>query len=425
MKKFCSLVGVLATLILMLSSSHVFAFHDGGVAQCEGCHTMHNSSGGTAMTTNGTAIGTANAYLLQGQDASSTCLNCHQGDTADGSVEFLISTSDSALPAGSPPLQLTPGGDFGWLKKDYTWAGGESKGEHHGHNIVALDYGYSPDTTLSNAPGGSTNYPANKLGCMSCHDPHGRYRILSTGVQGTTGKPIRGSGSYGAEPDATTAVGVYRLLGGTGYYPESVGAAYAFLPAAILYQAPYAVSPTDYNRSEASSDTRVAYGKFTDTFCVNCHDLFHSTFASGLVHPVGQTLSSTERVNYNKYVKSGDMSGDVTTAYLSLVPFQEDNTTNLATLLGQTTKTTGASGAEKVTCLSCHRAHASGFDSMLRFSVQSTFITINGAYPDKDTDPANARGRTSAETQQAYYDRPPSVFATYQRVLCNKCHAKD
>ena len=59
---------------------------------------------------------------------------------------------------------------------------------------------------------------------MSCHDPHGKYRILSAGVQGTTGKPIRESGSYGAEPDATTAVGVYRLLGGAGYYPESVGA---------------------------------------------------------------------------------------------------------------------------------------------------------------------------------------------------------
>ncbi|HKI48657.1 MAG TPA: cytochrome C, partial [Desulfobacteria bacterium] len=206
----------------------------------------------------------------------------------------------------------------------------------------------------------------------------------------------------------------------------SVGAAYAFLNSAILYQAPYAVAPTDYNRSEASSDTRVAYGKFTDMFCVNCHDLFHSTFANGLVHPVGQTLSSAIRANYNSYVKSGDMTGTSGTAYLSLVPFQEDNQTNLATLLSQTTKTDGAvSGSEKVTCLSCHRAHASGFDSMLRYSVQSTFVTINGAYPDMGTNPDDAMGRTVAEMQQAYYDRPASTFASYQRVLCNKCHAKD
>jgi hypothetical protein len=33
--------------------------------------------------------------------------------------------------------------------------------------------------------------------------------------------------------------------------------------------------------------------------------------------------------------------------------------------------------------------------------------------------------RTAAEIQAAYYDRPATKFATYQRVYCNKCHAKD
>jgi hypothetical protein len=35
------------------------------------------------------------------------------------------------------------------------------------------------------------------------------------------------------------------------------------------------------------------------------------------------------------------------------------------------------------------------------------------------------RGRLEGDAQAAYYDRPATVFATYQRVLCNKCHAKD
>jgi len=42
----------------------------------------------------------------------------------------------------------------------------------------------------------------------------------------------------------------------------------------------------------------------------------------------------------------------------------------------------------------------------------------NGAYPAE-------MGRTAIETQGAYYDRPSTVFATYQKSLCNKCHAKD
>ena len=41
------------------------------------------------------------------------------------------------------------------------------------------------------------------------------------------------------------------------------------------------------------------------------------------------------------------------------------------------------------------------------------------------TVPQFARGRLGAETQAAYYDRPVTAFASYQRVLCNKCHAKD
>jgi hypothetical protein len=38
---------------------------------------------------------------------------------------------------------------------------------------------------------------------------------------------------------------------------------------------------------------------------------------------------------------------------------------------------------------------------------------------------AQHRGRLIADWSAAYYDRPSTQFATYQRVLCNKCHAKD
>lgn len=83
-------------------------------------------------------------------------------------------------------------------------------------------------------------------------------------------------------------------------------------------------------------------------------------------------------------------------------------------------------------CLSCHRAHASGFIDMLRWENEYEFITkvIAGAtsYGGTDvaaTDNALSRGRLNAEKVAAYYDRPATQFATYQRVLCNKCHAKD
>jgi hypothetical protein len=86
--------------------------------------------------------------------------------------------------------------------------------------------------------------------------------------------------------------------------------------------------------------------------------------------------------------------------------------------------------------MSCHRAHASGFKHMLRFDYGHEFMTRvdaagNTVYPSPDesaTGPgqqASAQGRTPLERERAYYGRPATVFAPYQRVLCNKCHVKD
>src|SRR5512136_2138180 len=92
------LVIMAAALLTIGLSGMAYAFHDGGVASCEGCHTMHNSIGNTAATTvinsssnsikvshtNGKPQFTGVAYLLKGSDQSSTCLNCHSGATLSG-----------------------------------------------------------------------------------------------------------------------------------------------------------------------------------------------------------------------------------------------------------------------------------------------------------------------------------------------------
>src|SRR5512142_770670 len=105
-----------AALMLFGLTGASYAFHSGGVAECEGCHTMHNSLGGVKMTINANPIGVANAYLLQGQDQSSTCLNCHgKPDTAP--TGYHIMTTPFA--AATLPVEMTPGGDFTWLAKTF------------------------------------------------------------------------------------------------------------------------------------------------------------------------------------------------------------------------------------------------------------------------------------------------------------------
>ncbi len=267
-------------VLLFVSGNRTQAFHSGGVAECGGCHSMHSPKAG-------------GSYLLVGTDQSSTCLTCHERSGTSPS-SYRVSTPQANMPAGSAPVQRTPGGDFGWLKKDYTWSitRGTSTstytedGDTHGHNIIAVDYGYAIGNNTT-APGGT--FSAGSLGCQSCHDPHGQLRRLSTGayerggVIGETWAPIIGSGSYAtsADPAAGEAVGAYRLLRGDGDASQTV--TFAGVPIAVV--------PDTYNQSEAANQVRVAYGAAgTNTWgnwCATCHPDNHSG-GGNYVHPVDE-----------------------------------------------------------------------------------------------------------------------------------------
>ncbi|MDA8103849.1 MAG: hypothetical protein M0Z71_00560 [Nitrospiraceae bacterium] len=407
----------IAKIFMLLSSGESFAFHSGGVAECMGCHNIHDAKSASA--------------LLAGTDISSTCLDCHGESGAGG---YHIATPDADMPAGTPPGNMTPGGDFGWLKKAYTYSPRTGTttvepGERHGHNIVAVDFGYTADSTNTTAPGGDMD--ATKLACNSCHDNHGKLRRMGSDAAptfGVTGAPIIASGSYGNSPApaAGQAVGAYRLLRGPGSTAGSGGKTFtAVFNAAV---------PATYNRSEATTPTRVAYGYGISEWCATCHPDMHTATSSKMTHPVNQGLSSAEVDNYSKYKGSGIMTGSAATSYDSLVPFQTDNTRNYTTLkslaVNDGSKATGPATSDRVMCLSCHRAHATGWPHMTRWNNDGELIAVDGVWPGTDS-PSSiasqakyAQGRTVTETTVAY-NGATMHYASYQRSLCNKCHAKD
>ncbi|RJR16652.1 MAG: cytochrome C [Nitrospiraceae bacterium] len=416
-KVYTALIALFAMILLPATDSR--AFHSGGVAECTGCHHIHDAS--------------SSSSLLTGTDISSTCLNCHG---ASGASSYRISTPDADMPAGTPPGNRTPGGDFGWLKKTYTYSprtGTTSveAGEMHGHNIVAADFGYVADSRNTTAPGG--NMDSAQLSCNSCHDNHGRLRRTGTDaapVFGITGAPIIGSGSYknSSVPAAGQAVGAYRLLRGS----TLQGAGSGGKTFNVVFNA---VAPATYNRSEATTHTRVAYGRGISDWCATCHPDMHTATSSKMTHPVNQMLATVVTNIYNKYRGSGNATGTTATAYDSIVPFQSDNLINYTTLKAQASDDgsvkSGPVGSDRVMCLSCHRAHASGWEYMTRWNATGNeFIAVDGVWPGTDS-PSTvasqakyAQGRTVAETTKAYNDKT-MVYASYQRSLCNKCHAKD
>jgi hypothetical protein len=314
MKKVC----FFGVVILFLAgyAVPVIAFHDGGVARCNGCHTMHNSQDGALVDPDSP---TGNPYLLIDATPTDVCLSCH--------ASFGQFSSDGQTRG--------PGGDFYWLTQDVTWVTDSvtywSYGREHGHNIVSPGYGLVEDGVLTTAPGGT--FMSAYMGCNSCHDPHGNpnFRMLYT----TGESPANYPGGYPFTEPAPVADGnsVRTRIGEAG---------------------------------EEITGQHTAYTSGMSDWCANCHAGMHSDLTTNFVHPVGDTVGSTISSNYNAYVTTGDLTGSFSTAYMPLAPFEDAANT--------TTSTTGTVASSRVMCLSCHRAHASPYSDAGRWDFNQTLL---------------------------------------------------
>jgi predicted CXXCH cytochrome family protein len=187
------------------------------------------------------------------------------------------------------------------------------------------------------------------------------------------------------------------------------------------------------------TQTVVAYGQGMSEWCANCHTAIHNdsytSGTDGLRHPAGNgaKLPSYIVTNYTTYLTSGKLTGSPATSYSTLAPFEIG--TNTYATLKTWAKNDGsaapiASTTSNVMCLSCHRAHASGFESMTRAYRLNEFITVadasnNAAYDASITEGKINYGKSVLEQQAAYQGRTASYFGPYARNYCNKCHAKD
>jgi hypothetical protein len=295
----------------------VFAFHDGGVAHCNGCHTMHNSEDGALIDP---ANPNGNAYLLVKADPSSVCIDCHDH-------------LDRPFPIGGDPLappSARAAGNFIFLIEDnlndgHGGATDPIPGDAAGHNIISAEQGLTADATLLTAPGGGFN--ASVLGCTSCHDPHGTqdFRFLY-GV---------GRGQPGTAPFVNPA-------------PTAVGTS-IFAP---------------------EGATHTAYQGGMSAWCGNCHGDFHANNTK-LIHKAGVAMGATVAQTYNLYNGSDDLIGGTqATAYLNEVPFEDPANT--------TSSTTGPSATSQVSCISCHRAHATSAPNAGRWDFSVTHLAEDG-----------------------------------------------
>ena len=131
--------------------------------------------------------------------------------------------------------------------------------------------------------------------------------------------------------------------------------------------------------------------------CANCHGDFHRNNAR-LIHRSGMPLGGRTALIYNLYNGTDDiLGGTAATAYLEEVPFEDPATT--------TGSTAGPSASSQISCVSCHRAHATSAPDAGRWDFSVTFLDEDGV-------------------ESGSY-QIPNPYSGNQRSLCNKCHGKD
>jgi predicted CXXCH cytochrome family protein len=291
------LVGLLACAILA-AGGPASAFHEGGAASCNGCHVMHG-------TDDGLVVFWGEDPLLRAATASDVCLMCHGGQ--------------NGVLGNNPmdPPDERGAGNFVFLLEDNLNDGSDGLtnpigGEAAGHSIISLDYGLGPDPQWTYAPGG--NFPADQLGCTSCHDPHGN--------------------------------GSFRMLNGSGPVQDGL---FDFTSPAPLAEGLSITNPL----AVEGADQHTAYIRGMSDWCANCHGLYHDESGrDGFEHDSGEPLEPQHLRAYNRYNGTSNPEENFAySAYLPAVPFESGKNT--------TTTTEGPQSGARVMCLSCHRAHAS------------------------------------------------------------------
>ena len=316
--------------------------------RCDSCHTMHNSQNATDDLT---GIGPLEALL------TSTCYGCHGNagfiaDQGPGVTPYVWQTSPNAVYSGGSKNTLA-GGDFYWVSP----AGGgiDSKG----HNVEGIG-SQGPRT----APGGTEFFDASRplrcAGADGCHGDRSKSNeivAMSRGHHGDDGTTIDGN---------------------------TVATSYRFLLGVVGYEDPdweFTSSNADHNQYKGflrANDSPVALvppvssQPTISNFCSGCHGDFHnngSGAGAGVVdgpmtnpwirHPVDYGMGSLG----GEYAGYGGVSND----YVVDTPLASEDVT--ASVPKSTNLTADADTI--VMCLSCHRAHGSPNDAILRWDYQS------------------------------------------------------
>ncbi len=353
--------GLLIVITALIFSGEAMAAITG---LCASCHTMHNSQAGASVTNWSSSEWDSSgpggpAYLL-----NASCVGCHTGDNTDSSVQLTNGTDAPYVLGSSVPSydntgtgtssNTLAGGNFWWTVNA---PAAPHTSDRTGHNVA----GIAPqDATLTNIPPGGSAADINNASQLRCSG--------NSGCHGNRAESNPYKAMEGAHHGKTMTTN-YRVLQNTDASTTAI---------AGLEDSDWEYKATDgttahnqYKGVNRSTDTDEDPSTIS-SFCASCHGNFHNGSGTAGVadpswsspwirHPVDYEMPySGEYQTYN-----GGSTG--TAPYSVIVPVASNNVTSALSSV------TIGSGAEQtiVMCLSCHRAHGTPYDSILRWDYKN------------------------------------------------------
>ncbi|WP_303723023.1 cytochrome c3 family protein [Malonomonas rubra] len=331
---------------------------------CVECHTMHNSQGGLSMRFDSTELTGAAALLRAG-----SCTGCHADATRNTNIDTSAGPDYTLIPQVDGQFYTEPGttgntlagGTFHFVANDKTT----------GHNIVDLsEFGHAVD--LTSPPGydvtiaQSVGLPTT-WGALTCAGVNGCHGEHSDAFNQPLSKFGAISGAH-HESDAT--------IDGT-----TVGKSYRFLKGVLGVEDDDWEGDADADHNVyhgvdrlAAGANEVDSGATISSLCGQCHGKFHSSENNN----VGEGVMSNPWLRHPTDIDMMMLAG--TSEYAA---YEYDMQAPVAANLTVTVMTTSAVDSDYqqkiVTCVSCHRAHGSPYEDLLRWSYAGMDAGTAGA----------------------------------------------
>jgi hypothetical protein len=307
---------------------------------CEACHGLYPGMMEEAVP------GKPPQYVLK----NALCVDCHSNTDRD-TIKMLGGVKVPVVNNSVAPTHPLAGGNFYYVARDF--------GDRKGHNVDTVT---TPDAKFRGVPPGYFRSddpsvigynPEKPLTCAGSNGCHGNRNIEDPF------EAIKGSHHADDTPkDGSTTARSYRFLKNTNKVKGVLG-----------------LEDDEWNQN-CTSKKHNEYSPSIDVFCATCHGNFHSKEGTGkqspwFRHPTDIVLTKAgEYLSYNPDVPPpSDRPG--IRIYSTDAPVGREKVPN-------SPSDEVKPGEDIVICLSCHVAHSSPYNSILRWDYDNIIAGEEG-----------------------------------------------